>query len=185
MKELEELETIQDAQERIDAVAADLKKKRRRFRKIDPWELASALSLQLNGPDGVHINAISKQSLDWFTDPFPARDHLDLLKDSITPARFQQLEAQGQDISSGRRTRDLSLTKKERRLLEEELAQHAMRNGEGWQINRYTLEATNGAEVCFQVIQGDAGALSDVVGPYQIHDRGWPKHPDWVLGEEW
>jgi hypothetical protein len=89
---------IPDKQGRIDAVATDFKRKRRRFAKIGPGELADALSLDLYGPASC-MNAIWECSLDDFVDEFPAWDHLELFRGANFRKRYDELKAQGQDIA--------------------------------------------------------------------------------------
>jgi hypothetical protein len=183
--QFEKLCMIPSEQGRIDAVAADLKSKRRRFGKIDPSDLEEAFSIQLDGPDCSHMTAISQCSLDDRCDEFPAWNHLELLRGRIAERRYKELKAQGQEIADGRRTKDITLRPRERRLMEEAIAKDDMANGGGWQINRHALRATDGTDVCFQVNQGDGGELFDLVGPYEIHDKGWPTPKGIVIGERW
>jgi hypothetical protein len=155
MTPLEKLRQIPDPQGRIDAVAADLEKQQRQFNRIDTWDLAAALSLQLDGPANC-MKAIGKCSLDDYGES-PAWENLELLEGRIPAARYAQLQSEGQE----------------------------MLDGGGWQINQHTLMATDGEKLGFEVTQGDGGELTDLTGPYEIHDNGWPDHEGMVIGEEW
>jgi hypothetical protein len=183
MTPLEKLCQISDTQGRIDAVAADLKKQQRQFNGIDPWDLAAALSLQLNGPANC-LKAIGKCSLDDY-DESPAWENLELLEGRIPAARYAQLQTEGQEMVDGTRSADITLEPEERQLMEVALAEKRMEDGGGWQINQHTLMATDGEELCFEVTQGDGGELTDLTGPYEIHDNGWPEHEGVVIGEGW
>ena len=187
-KALEVLDQIKERQGRIDAIAADLNtpKRRRRFSQVDVWLLAEhVLAIQLDGPGASCYQVTDRQSLDDFCDPFPARDHLNLLEGAISEIRFALLQNQSKRIDEGTRKHDLRLTKRERELIEDALSERHMDGGGGWQVNTFSLIATDGTAVCFQVNQGDDGELSDLVGPYEIHDSGYPGGTNAVTGEEW
>jgi hypothetical protein len=182
--QLESLCMIPDKQGRIDAVAADLKGNRRRFGKIDPSDLEEALDVDADQPSCMSVTW--RSSLDECCyDEFPAWENLELLRGRISNKRYEKLRAEGQHIAEGRRTKDITLTPLERRLMEEAIARQEIKDGGGWWIKRYTLRATDGTKVCFQICQGDAGDLFDLVGPYEIHDKGWPMPDGIVIGETW
>ena len=184
MTPLEKLCQIQDTQGRIDAVAADLEKQQRQFNGIDPWDLADALSLQLDGP-AYCLKAIGKCSLDNCYGESPAWENLELLEGRIPAARYAQLQTEGQEMVDGTRSADITLKPEERLLLEVALAEKKMEDGGGWQINQHTLMATDGEALGFEVTQGDGGELTDLIGPYEIYDNGWPDHEGMVIGEGW
>src|SRR5262249_6195941 len=125
------------------------KRKRRRFGKIEPSDLADVLSVQL-GTDCSRMQAIRECSLDDFVDEVPVRDLLKPLQGLIAASRYQKLEAHWKAIADGRQTKAIALTPRERRLMEEGIAKYYMENGGGWWINRHTLPATDGTEVCFK-----------------------------------
>jgi hypothetical protein len=102
------------------------------------------------------MKAIGKCSLDDYGES-PAWENLELLEGRIPAARYAQLQSEGQE----------------------------MLDGGGWQINQHTLMATDGEKLGFEVTQGDGGELTDLTGPYEIHDNGWPDHEGMVIGEEW
>ncbi len=181
---LETLRQIADTQARVDAVAADLSERRRRFVEIGPWEIAEALSMWFDNATE-SVKAIWPHSLADFVDEFPAWNSLALLKDRIPQKRYEKLQAQGDAIRRGARSHDISITPKERELVEQALAEQSMNDGGGWIIERHILRSTDGTAVCFEVTRGDAGALTDLVGPYEIHDGGWPDHRNTVFGERW
>jgi hypothetical protein len=180
---LEKLCQIPDPQGRIDAVAADLAKQRRQFNRINPWDLAEAFSLQLDGPANC-MKAIGESSLDNYGE-LPAWENLELLEGRMPAARYAQLQTEGQEIVDGTRSADITLKPEERQLMEVALAEKRMEDGAGWQINQHTLKATDGEELGFEVTQGDGGELTDLIGPYEIYDNGWPDHEGIVIGEEW
>ena len=183
MTPLEKLRQIPDPQGRIDAVAADLEKQQRQFNGIDPWDLADAFSLQLDGPANC-MKAIEKGSLDDYGE-LPAWENLGLLKGRIPASRYAQLQTEGQEMVDGTRSVDITLKPEERQLLEVALAEKRMEDGAGWQINQHTLMATDGEALGFEVTQGDGGELTDLIGPYEIYDNGWPDREGMVIGEEW
>ena len=183
MTPLEKLCQIPDTQGRIDVVAADLAKQKRQFNGIDPWDLADALSLQLDGPANC-LKAIGESSLDNYGE-LPAWENLELLEGRIPAARYAQLQTEGREIVDGTRSADITLKPEERQLLEVALAEKRMEDGGGWQINQHTLKATDGEELGFEVNQGDGGDLFDLTGPYEIYDNGWQDHKGLVIGENW
>jgi hypothetical protein len=184
MTPLEKLCQIPDTQGRIDAVAADLEKDQRQFDGIDSWDLADALSLQLDGPANF-MRAINELPLDDLDHGFPAWESLELLEGRIPAKRYTELQAQVEKIVDGTLTGDIELNTDERKLMNVALAEQQMNDGAGWQINQHSLTATNGQEVEFEVNQGDGGELFDLTGPYEIHDNGWPSHAGLIIGENW
>jgi hypothetical protein len=185
MTQLEELCMIPDTQGRIDAVAADLKRNRRRFDKIDLDDLEAALSFEFGVEASSNIQAIWKVSLDEIEDEFPAWDHLELLQGQITSRRYEELKAQGQDIGDGRRNQDITLRPRERQLMEEAISRREMDAGNGWVYVRHEMQATDGTYLYFQCVRGDGGDMSDWVGPYEIHDKGWPIPKEVIIGESY
>jgi hypothetical protein len=117
MTPLEKLCLIPDTQGRIDAVAADLAKKRRQFSKIDSWNLAYTLSLQLDGPANC-MKVTPKCSLDDAGEEFPAWENLELLEGRIPAARYAQLQTQGQEIEDGIRSSNITIEPEERQLID-------------------------------------------------------------------
>jgi hypothetical protein len=146
-------------------------------------DLETALSLDLGYGPQLCMQAIWKCSLDDDFVGFPAWDHLELLQGQITSRRYEELKAQGQDIADGRRDQDITLRPREQRLLEDAIDQQRMENSEGWEYVRHTLQATDGTYLYFQGVRGDAGDMSDWVGPYEIHDKGWPIPKGIAVGE--
>jgi hypothetical protein len=184
MTQLEKLCMIPNTQGRIDAIAADLTRMRRRFDKIDLDDLAAALSLEQGYERSSNIQpAIWKVSLDEIEDEFPAWDHLELLQGQITRRRYEELKAQGQDIEDGRRNQDITLRPRERQLMEDAISRREMDAGNGWLYVRDTLQATDGTYLHFQCVRGCGGDMSDWVGPYEIHDKGWPIPKGVITGE--
>lgn len=52
-----------------------------------------------------------------------------------------------------------------------------------YQVNHHALTATDGTAVCFRVLQGDAGELEALTGPYDIHDGKCADDPHVRHGE--
>jgi hypothetical protein len=169
-----ELRALPAVQDRVDAIAADLNRPRRqrRFTAVDPWVLAEELfDLQLDGPDhGYFVKAYARKTLEDSDDEFPARARLAVLKDRVSARRYAVLCTQAQRIDDGLRDQDLRLTAREQRLVEASMNDDDEDDRPLYQVNHYELTATDGTAVCFRVIQGDAGELEALTGPYDIHD---------------
>lgn len=173
----EQLRDMPSVQSRVDAIAEDIKRapRARRYVKVPVWTLAEdLLEIELEQPDdGASTQMYWRRDLDDEGGELPAFENLEFLRTIVSDTRFGALSAQGQRITSGRRSTDLRLTSRETRLLEDMLA--LRRQAHAYLVNTYVLTATDGTDIWFEAIQGDGGEISDLVGPYELHDKGSPK----------
>lgn len=166
------LKALSDVQVRIDEVAEDLKSGKHLYASLDPWELGELLGLDWEDRDD---DAWTRCSLglrrDLPDDPEELAELVPLLEGQVSEARYAKLEAIADQILSEGKGRKLPLTKKEHSLLETLYSEREAPDGHTFGLEETTLSATDGTELCFQVLIGDSGDLEDPAGPYE-HAKG-------------
>lgn len=166
------LSVLPDLQERIDEVARDLNSGLNLYAAIDPVELGEILGLDwgnrnLQGWTGSHLGHM----LDLPEDQDELAELIPLLAEKISAARYEKLDCIAEEILVQGIKRKLTLTKKERCLLERLYSEQSAEDYHTFGLEEITLRATDGTELHFQILIGDSGDLEDQAGPYE-HKRG-------------
>lgn len=167
----EELEELDEIQDRIDAVAKDLSSGRNRYSKIETWELGELLGLDFyETADWSKSYLAYLQTVDEQGFEHPIAENIELLKESVSAKRYEVLQTRAEKcLKAGRG--DMRIRKKERELLNEK---YTRVRADGWSsivVASTSLEASEGAPLEFEACIGDGGEVSEVYSPYAV-DNG-------------
>lgn len=110
--------------QRIAAVAKDVRSKRDRYASIDSFDLASALGVEQpeQPAEWIFTHYAKKQTLEQYAHGrSPVSEFLNYLRDHVSEERFEELTPKFDRLDSLRRPRFGFLTKGERLIIEEAL----------------------------------------------------------------
>jgi hypothetical protein len=165
---LQELEAIEDVQARIDRVAADLKKRRPRYKKLTAEELMELL--EVDDPGGsddwtvFYLRRINQ--LENSDCAYPLAENVELLEGKVGARRFEELSQRALDILLRNKGPDLVLSRREEAALRRAYPKHRVDDcGVGLAIT--TLRASNGDTFSFEALIGDAGDAEEFWSPYE------------------
>ena len=169
-----ELEALGDVQERIDLIAEDITSGKRRYAKLDVWNLGELLGIEFDDSgDWVgHTYWACRRKLEDHTESdHPFAEKLGLLKELIPKRRYLQLAAQVERIDADSITKDLDLTEKEESLIREAFDEEDACDRGAFVSSQLYLESTDGTELCFTHLIGDGGECFEAFSPYdRDHD---------------
>jgi len=125
--------------------------------------------------------AVAEFDPDEFDQPY--LENFTLLEGRVPPERYEELCARAQGIAADKPDEDLALTLEEVTLLKEAYREDVPSD---WTIGQAikVLKATDGTELYFEVLIGDAGDLENPKGPYQEKVGDVFDSTGWV-GPEW
>jgi hypothetical protein len=166
---LQELGSIENVQERIDRVAADLNRRRKRYKDLTAQELIELL--EAGDPEGLSdewgaLHLRRKLDLDDSGDSYPLAEHVGLLENKVTPERWQEISEEAEQILENDEGPDLKLTRKEEAALRKAYSEQHLDDG-GMILLICTLQATNGDELIFEGVIGESGSLDELRSPYE------------------
>lgn len=166
---IQELITLENIQQRIDRVAEDFESGENRYDGIDAWKLGELLGLDFHDTgDWCRSYYGLKEDLDNLGDSHPYADHIELIKNQLTPARYKKLSKLVEEIREDEDKPDLPLTKKEIRLLKETYAESQIPDCSYLILATTTVTSSDGVELEFEVCIGDGGEPYDAVTPYDL-----------------
>ena len=149
----EELMAFPTREERVQAISDDLQSGNNKYAAIDPWVLAEDI-LGIPLVDGSlrweRASVAPRITLDYFTDPTPIADHIELIFDLVDPHRVTEWKQQIEAIISGAQKEDIAIDDDERDMLEIEMTKEFIRDGSGWDIYTVSLKGSKDGEILLQ-----------------------------------
>ena len=171
--DLEFLNSLPTVEERINAIALDLKKFRKRFKNISPWDLAEALEIDFDDhANWSHASWGHKIKINDGDFEYPYAENIHYLENNLSKERFATIKAKALQIidqaegTAGKDDAFLNLTKEEKEIIENQYARE--NSSDALQTASLSLEASDGTSVDFQIVIGDGGDIEDAWGPYQL-----------------
>jgi hypothetical protein len=163
-----------DMEQRREEIARDLRRRRARYRDIEPHDLAEALGVPQ--PDlpcsgdwsfTTYAEIVSVEEYAKCCDP--ASEIVYIIQHKVSAERFQQLLELSEGLDATDSPSFQFLSKEERTLLELAIAEEEL---EGAQMNgtntiaHYSLETTSGATLTFEACIEDDGTCIHLRTPY-------------------
>jgi hypothetical protein len=168
---IKELKKLEDDELRIDRVAEDFESGDFRYSGIDAWKLAKLLGLDLSETgDWSQTFWARKEDLDDLGLDHPYSECIELLKGRIPAERYDQLTEMAGQIREDDTKPDLTLTKREIRLLKNAYAVSQAPDSSDVKVATTTVESSDGVELQFEVCIGDGGDLYDLKSPYDLEN---------------
>jgi len=152
-------------------VAEDFESGDFRYSGIDAWKLAKLLGLDLSETgDWSQTFWARKEDLDDLGLDHPYSECIELLKGRIPAERYDQLTEMAGQIREDDTKPDLTLTKREIRLLKNAYAVSQAPDSSDVKVATTTVESSDGVELQFEVCIGDGGDLYDLKSPYDLEN---------------
>lgn len=180
---IKELEALEDDEQRIERIGADLDSGELRYGDLDAWKLMELLGLDPQYT-GEWEHSFWARKVD-FSEEFSNWEHpyakfIELLEDRIPAERYAELTQMAEEIEEELRTADLPLTKKEVRLLEEIYSDTQAPDCYDVTVVTTQLISSNGFALNFQVCIGDGGEPYDAASPYDLEFGGGFDFTDFI-----
>lgn len=158
---------------RVEAVAKDIKEKTRKFSAIEAHDLAEALGVpdaDQPGPDWSFTASALIVSVEQFAaQNDPPSEIVYLIQDIVSPSRFEKLLALASPLDKQKKPRFDFLTKRERSLLEDKIAEDSLQNNMSCGMNsiaHFSIETDSGSCLEFEASIEDDGMCIDLLTPY-------------------
>jgi hypothetical protein len=169
-KLIEELEALDNDQDRIDRVAEDFISGKNIYSSIDAWKLGELLGLDFKdtadcGPSSWAF----RRELEDADYEHPFAENIGLLEGKIPQERYKHLTAQALEIVQKSDGPDLLLSDDEGRQLRDAYVREQV-DLPDLQRALFSLKSSSGIELDFEVCIGDGGEPFDERSPYELRD---------------
>ncbi len=168
-KQLEELLSL-PLEERIEAVARDLKCREKKYSLIDAYSLAEALGVELDDVMDAQwsiIEYVPIHSLETLIEGYcQASDFVYFFEGLVSQERFDELEKQFKAFEDGEVSNLDFVTPEERRTVETKIAEEEESEGRIHRLATYTLVTGSGDQLRFEAEVGCGGYKCPLRTPY-------------------
>ena len=188
-KKLAEMAT----QQRIIAVAEDLRSKEDRYAGIDAHDLAALLGVPQSespgGPEWSFIKYVESFSLNDYLsvdNTFCTDAVIEALSRAVPKSRIDEIFNKIEPIEGYISSNDLSfLTEKENEVILDVLTQERLEAGGATVIARFSTPTVENHVLHFEGVIEDDGTCIDLRTPYDYRDGRFADETNWARCEEW
>lgn len=184
------LNNLTSVEQRIDAVAKDLRSGEKKFAEIDVCELGDALDIGWE-------NMATDGWYRYFLASRPDQDSMDYpygeawqqvsekLRDKFSPSRFKKLDKQASAIEEGDCEEDLSTSEDEKSIIWSAYIEHKeVASEHDYLCCEKKIVASDGTILLFQAWVGDGGELDEIAGPYDFPEGDSGDFSDYIITDE-